>query len=282
MLKLLILLLLYVPSIFCFEKTLTVGAIFQNEARFMKEWIDYHRMVGVEEFWLYNNNSTDDYLEVLRPYVEEGVVILIEWPSKQDYNDWRHYTFEVQVGAYNNCIEASKGYSKWLALIDIDEFIVPVKEGNVAVILERDFGDVSGLCLNWVLFGTSGVSEIPDGESMLKSLTMRAPLCYPRNMIYKSIVQPLHVKNCPNPHFCRFLPGHWHVNTNRQMCNEGVSDLCIDVLRINHYWTRDERFFREVKIPRYKKWGSDSEDSLKALHEEKNALSTENDDLILR
>ena len=38
------------------------------------EWIEFHRLVGVERFFLYDNGSTDDHREVLAPYVEEGIV----------------------------------------------------------------------------------------------------------------------------------------------------------------------------------------------------------------
>ena len=40
--------------------TLAVGAIFQNEARYLREWIEFHRRQGVERFYLYENNSSDD------------------------------------------------------------------------------------------------------------------------------------------------------------------------------------------------------------------------------
>lgn len=38
--------------------------VFYNEAKFLKEWLDYHLVIGVSHFYLYNNNSTDDYMPV--------------------------------------------------------------------------------------------------------------------------------------------------------------------------------------------------------------------------
>ncbi len=47
---------------------LSIGAIFNDEADYLKEWIEYHRLAGpVEHFYLYNNNSQDHYLDVLQP-----------------------------------------------------------------------------------------------------------------------------------------------------------------------------------------------------------------------
>lgn len=38
--------------------------MFYNEAKFLKERLDYHLVIGVSHFYLYNNNSTDDYMPV--------------------------------------------------------------------------------------------------------------------------------------------------------------------------------------------------------------------------
>ena len=59
---------------------MNVLAAFKNEAPYLKEWIEFHLMVGFEKFFLYQNNSTDDYMSVLRPYIDSGVVDLTEWP----------------------------------------------------------------------------------------------------------------------------------------------------------------------------------------------------------
>ncbi len=58
----------------------SICAIFRDEAPFLEEWIEYHRMIGVEHFYLYNHLSADHYYEVLRPYIQEGIVELKDWP----------------------------------------------------------------------------------------------------------------------------------------------------------------------------------------------------------
>ena len=35
--------------------TVAVCAIFKNESVFLKEWLEYHLLIGVEHFYLYNN-----------------------------------------------------------------------------------------------------------------------------------------------------------------------------------------------------------------------------------
>ena len=41
------------------------ATLFRNEARHLEEWIEYHRLVGVEHFWLYDDASQDNWSDVL-------------------------------------------------------------------------------------------------------------------------------------------------------------------------------------------------------------------------
>src|SRR5262245_48829439 len=71
--------------------------IFQNDAPYLKEWIEFHRLVGGQHFYLYNNLSTDNYQEVLAPYIREGIVELIDWPfPSSNFFEWD----QIQVKAY--------------------------------------------------------------------------------------------------------------------------------------------------------------------------------------
>ena len=54
---------------------LSVCAIFKNEGRFLREWLNYYLLAGVDHFYLYNNFSDDDYAAVLKPYVDKGLEI---------------------------------------------------------------------------------------------------------------------------------------------------------------------------------------------------------------
>jgi hypothetical protein len=262
-----IFLLLVIFSISCldaFEHRLSICAIFQNEAPYLKEWIDYHLKVGVDHFYLYNNNSTDHYDFILKPYITKGVVTLTEWPSVQEENDQVHFTYTVQTGAYNHALKLCATKTKWLALIDTDEFIVPVNEKSIYKVLQKHFSKYAGVCVNWQCYGTSHVERC---NSVLHELVWKMKWNHERNKVGKSIVKPLHVRSCDNPHFCFYLPTYFHVDCNFNKCAMIPNGVYIDKLRINHYWTRDEWFLHQVKIPRYLKWGNNVEGILKHAEE---------------
>jgi len=261
--KLIALLALSVSFIFSceakdFKYTLSIAAIFQNEAPYLKEWIEYHKLAGVEHFYLYNNSSSDNYLEVLAPYIEQGLVELTFWPSPESDKPFHTFCFSVQPGAYMDAVTKSRNISKWLALIDTDEFLFSVLDEDVAKCLEKRFPGVSGLNVNWQCYGTSHVKKIDPCLPMIGQLVMKMPRDHYFNKNCKSIVQPLHVASCNNPHFCYFLGQHFGVDTKFRPC-EGISETVeVDVIRINHYWTRDEWYFENCKLARYNKWGADS------------------------
>ena len=119
---------------------LSIAAIFQNEAVYLDEWIKYHRMVGVEHFLLYNDASEDDWQKVLNPYIAEGVVEVISWPSQS-----RKHFIGNQISAYQDALKKLNGVSEWLALIDLDEFLLPAQERTVTDCLKKHFSQTTFL-----------------------------------------------------------------------------------------------------------------------------------------
>lgn len=244
--SLLLLLLFHCGSLYSYEYELAVCAIFQNEAPYLQEWIEFHRMMGVEHFWLYNNNSTDNYREVLKPYVKKNIVELMEWPSPPD-EDWTPY----QNNAYADCMKKSLGVAKWVAAIDIDEFIVPVSEEKQLIKtlrkIEKTRPDVGGLMLFWQFFGTSNVYDIPPGKTFVETMLMKAPKDYPGNRHVKTICRPEFVEHC-YVHVCIYKPGYRDMTLNGH-CGPH-QPIQTDPIRIHHYFTRTERYLYEKKLPR--------------------------------
>ena len=97
-----------------FLHDLSVVAILKNEAPYLKEWIEYHLIAGVDHFYLYDNDSSDNQAEVTRPYVEAGIVDYFFSPGKV-----------MQMFAYNDAVKKFKFFSRYMAFIDGDEFIFP-------------------------------------------------------------------------------------------------------------------------------------------------------------
>ncbi|MES2200316.1 MAG: glycosyltransferase family 92 protein [Chlamydiota bacterium] len=241
-------------SISCdlFSYELTVVSMFRNTAPYLKEWIEYHRMVGVEHFWLYNDGSTDHYEEVLDPYIKQGLVEVFYWYD--DNPDW----VPRQIGAFQNGISRAIGVSKWVALIDQDEFIVPMEDKTITECLNNHFFEAPGVYVNWRNFGTGHVT-LNKEESMLSQLVACSMKNHSRNCVGKSIIRPecADINTMWSPHFCALKEGRQYFNGDgkKTLAIKG-SDLITDgkhhskYISVHHYAFRDEGYFREVRLPR--------------------------------
>jgi hypothetical protein len=101
-------------------------AIVKNEGQYIAEWIEYHLLVGVNKFYIYDNESEDNLKEVLVPYIQMGIVEHTYCPSRAK-----------QLYTYNDILEKARKETYWLAIIDCDEFLVPVSTTSVSSILKE-------------------------------------------------------------------------------------------------------------------------------------------------
>lgn len=237
---------------------LALTAIFQNEAPYLKEWIDFHILIGFEYFDLFDHMSSDSPETVLKPYIDKGIVKLTRWPLQ--YNHVYEWT-EIQCLAYERAIHWAK--SKWLAILDVDEFLFPV-EGTLLNAL-KPFEEFGGVCVNWQIYGTSNVPRIDENNLLIETLNWKAPKLQVGNHHIKSIVRPERVKGFDNAHSALYKEGFFQVNTKKERFEGCLSpSIEIDLLRVNHYTLRDEYYLVTKKIPRLEKWWPNERKSIQA------------------
>lgn len=248
--KLFFLLILCIVPLQAYQYNVSICAIFQNEGPNLKEWIDYHRGVGVDHFYLYNNTSTDNYKEVLKPYVDRGIVEIINWPNKTPHISWN---YGCQSSAYADVLIRCIFRTKWLCIIDLDEFLVPMHYKSLAKELKHYPEECVAIYANWITFGTSYVWLKP-GEPMLPRLTLRTPIEHPNSHHGKTIVRPEFARGCVDPHFVVLYDGFKYYDGSRKEWGGGIN---INNIRINHYTYRDESFLKGEKSARVRRWGFD-------------------------
>lgn len=210
---------------------LSVCAVYRDEAPYLREWVELHRLVGVERFYLYNNGSTDEHREMLAPYLEEGLVELREWPL-----------FPGQLLAYEDTLRRHREDSRWIAFIDLDEFLFSPTGRPVSDVLQ-DYERWPGVVVNWAVFGTSGHLEPPPGlviENYVRRTDARG-----FNRPVKSIVDPQRVAHFCGPHFFTYREGYAVDENCRAVKPRNQTDaVTFSRLRVNHYMTKSEREYR--------------------------------------
>jgi hypothetical protein len=218
--------------------TVVICSIFKDEAAFLKEWIEYHRIVGIEHFYMYNNFSNDHYQEVLKPYIELNLVTLIDWPVPQG-----------QFSAYKHWYDNFRNDSQWVSFLDADEFICPYNKVTV-VEWVRKYKNYPCVVMYWKMFGTSGLINHNYDRLVLEQYTVSWDKLYTigkvlYNTNYKiasfdfavhhattSEVSILGIKFSIPPinEFKYFLC--WNIH---RIKNHGSGDFTIQV---NHYWSK--------------------------------------------
>src|SRR5581483_11744066 len=158
-----------------FPHDLAVCAIFRDEARFLDEWLAFHAGVGASHFYLYNNFSADDYQSVLAPWIACGMVTLTDWPIPAG-----------QIEAYPHCLQRARHQCRWLALIDVDEFLFSPLATDIRGILDR-YSDLPAIAVWEVFFGSGGHTARP-----ALPVTEAYRTCAPAHALttVKSIVNP--------------------------------------------------------------------------------------------
>jgi hypothetical protein len=198
---------------------LAVVAIFREEAPFLDEWLSFHHGVGATHFYLYNNFSTDAFREVLAPWIAGGLVTLIDWP--------------VAVGqrsAYRDALRRTRRAARWVAFIDIDEFLFSPVSLDIRPVLRR-YGDLPGVEVWQVFFGSAGHEKRPD-LSVTEAYTRAAGA---ERTTVKTIANPRLVRK-PDVHQFKYWGGE-ALDTARRPVTEDHRPV-FDMLRINHYWSR--------------------------------------------
>ena len=219
-------------SITKFENELAIGAIMKDEGPYLKEWLDFHILIGVNKFYLYDNESTDNTKEILKPYIDKGIVEYHFIPGKG-----------MQYTAYSEILAQHSNDCRWIAFIDLDEFLFSVNHKNIVEYLHTIKQDFAVLVVSWVLYGSSGHIRQPKG---LITENYKYHRKNPSGV--KSIVNPRLILNL-RIHICH-VAGFIIDGNGKKLgrIDQENNPPSIDNIRINHYVTKSkEEFEKRIK-----------------------------------
>ncbi|KHN28690.1 UPF0392 protein [Glycine soja] len=160
-----------------------------NQASALREWVMYHAWLGVERWFIYDNNSDDDIEKVVQDLDLQGFnVSRKSWP-------W----IKTQEAGFSHCALRAREECKWVGFFDVDEFFYfpsefrqPLGEGVpgenylrsvVANFSSSKFiGEIRTACHS---FGPSGLKSPPkQGVTLGYTCRLQSP------ERHKSIVRP--------------------------------------------------------------------------------------------
>lgn len=227
---------------------IAIALVVRNEARHVGEWADFHARAGVTGFLVYDDGCTDATIPILRETLPVERLVVVPW--RQRLRDaWLGRELHNQVLAYAHAAANFGGAFRWLACIDVDEFLVPRRAASLPEALAH-LGVRRNLSLPWHMFGRSGHAVPPDG-GVLRNYLRRAadPMSDARGVrAFKCVVDPCHLTG---------VRVHaMETDGNDRTCNDRGDEVALrdrdrpsfysaDHVQLNHYYTRSEQELAE-------------------------------------
>ena len=199
-----------------FQYYIIAVTLIKNKRRYVREWLEFHIMMGISHFIFYDHQSKDGLKELLDPYIVAGQVTHIIWPPvEQDlvkFLEWdddlllsQHYHqqmthcrktngWECQKAAFDDAIRRTRGKTRWLGAIDVDEYyylpenstIQKNNPSNPLAAALRNSEEYMGVTIYGEHFGTNGWYSPPRRHDR----QIYAPLVtktHTRHMSYKRL-----------------------------------------------------------------------------------------------
>lgn len=222
---------------------LSIASIFKNESHILPEWLTYYHKMGVEHFYLVNNNSTDNYQSAIKPYLNNITL----------FHETKH---ACQLEAYNEIIlPIAKQTTKWLLVVDLDEFVYNPKGINFTKLL-HNYNQIAAVSAPWIFFGSN--QQIKQPKSVIEGFTSRMYYGTGESVNVKNFYQTKYLQRL-YPHHAEFTEPHLctvssksHTRLVNGQDTVYENDLKNDrfVFLTNHYAIQSKEFFFNIKTKR--------------------------------
>ena len=223
----------YTPEYTGTKYTISIGCMFKNEAWAMVEWVEHHLRHGVDHFFMINDSSTDNSVELLQTYIDKGIVTLFN-------TDWKYY-WGRQRDLYNHYLLPILKQTQWLIILDLDEFFWSKTYTNLkdAFACCSHLGQIQ---FQWRMFGSNNHDKQP--TSIIEGFTRRQDC----ELAYNDVWSLKYAVNS-NFEFDRFDIHHASFANKDQEQNHWQI-IGEPVFALHHYCCQSREFWNKIKCTR--------------------------------
>ena len=216
-----------------------VVAIVRDEADYLPEWIAFHAMLGVRAS--FSTTTARPTGRRRSPPRAIGAPRSGASTGRASTGWTRHRPSPIATRW-----PITGPDFRWMAFIDVDEFLFPLEDESLPAALSRFEGQPC-LSLPWFNFGPDGHATRPDAPVIA---AYRERAAFPPGpeqsalLRFKSIVDPAEVTHGGTHHFGYRGLGLAHVNEAGEVARPEAARrpgfARSEMLRLNHYFTRSE------------------------------------------
>ena len=234
-------------------KNLVIYTMIKNEGENLDEWIDFHVKQGVDGFVIYDHNSRDNSLQVLKKYPPSLVKVVplnIVEPLK------------ARIHMAKETMRNSRGTTRYVLFSDVDEFLFSPDRNYTALKmldgLFEKFPDAGGVGINWLTFGTRcenlGQELNLKSRGVVENCLHRSDKSHEVNHHIKTVFRPHTLQQkYTDPHGFHYVKGYRCIDTNGTTISGPFNrdpDFPTDKLRLHHYFISSIDFFVKEKLNR--------------------------------
>lgn len=207
---------------------IAICAIMLNENQYLEEWLNYHRKLGINHFFIYDNNSLIPIKDSLKENNPDVTVI-----------DWKDTRFKSQSRAYEDCCKNNSDYD-YIAFIDADEFIDCADKDIHKTInfLLKFYGKIDGLGMYWRIYGSN--NPYFETRQPIENYTK-----YSKNIHIKSMVNPNKTLQWLDPHKATLVSNSRYIDEKGNKIFSPLGTHTSDIIWVKHCFTRSKAEFLE-------------------------------------
>jgi hypothetical protein len=201
-----------------------ISTYVREDNDYLDEWVTYHLAIGFEHIVMYDHRSI---VPVVNIWGDKVTVIRINRDS-------------LFKPTYLNQDTLKNHPSYWMAMFDVDEFLVLLRHKDVKDVL-CDYEDFGAVVIPWNTFGSSGHETKPFGRVI-------------DNYLWRNIDEPMWIKSIINTQYCtgiddphRGAYSRLAVNESKEPVEGPVANSPRQIFRLFHYFTRShEEWMKKV------------------------------------
>ena len=194
--------------------------LFVKNERYLEEFITYYKILGIEHFYIYDNESTIPIKDRLSNNFYSEYITFIDFPGLYQ-----------QLNAYNDCLEKYGCETEWLIVVDSDEYILPKKHWTIRHFLNF-YEDYAAIGINWVIFGSNSNYHRPNGY-LIENYTKCNKS---QDDQLKCIIKPYRCSKFITVHHPEVYNNNLFINAKKDILTWFRTDIdCTNIIQINHY-----------------------------------------------
>ena len=232
---------------------LAIISIVQNQADYLEDWIKFHYIAGVKDFYFYIDKCSDNTVEVIKNTsrkINNINVTIIPWEILSSLPGANNI-IEKQSLSYTHSIKNFGKYFEWFTFIDTDEYLVPMQKKTIVDAISH-LNAYSNISLQYTMFGSNGHKTKPNVSDIF-AYTKKADVKLVKSIGHlntKCIIKPSLVNQVSIHKYSTTDLGRFTVNdvgikvTNKVLNRTNPKFYSNANLQLNHYYIRSDEEYQ--------------------------------------